>query len=215
MLTSYAILSFLIGCTPSWAAKQPEYRVEEQGNNMILITPDGRRILFGDQNLPSEKAYEFEIPLSELTDEKVKEKNDRAPASVASPTPSPPPFYDVDWDWEEPDEDPVVLVTPTPTPTPISSPTPTPTPTPKVEYDGSDALILKANRLFHKGRFYEAAMYVEEVLRRKPDHMRAWLMKGSVLYKLGQKDLAQKAWQQAITLDTEKKETKGILERFK
>lgn len=203
---------FLLSLSAIAFAAQPQYRVEEQGNNLILITPEGRRILFGEYNLPTEKAYEFEIPLSELSDEKViPKKVDRAPASV--PNPSPTPYYDVDWDWEEPDEDPVALVTPTPTPSP--TPSPTPTPTPKVEYDATDSLILKANRLFHKGRYYETAMYVEEILRRKPEHMRAWLMKGSVLYKLGQKDLAQKAWQQAVVLDTGKKETQGILERFK
>src|SRR3990167_4561653 len=99
------------------AAPQPEYRVEEQGNNMILITPDGRRILFGEHNLPSEKSYEFTIPLSELSDQPSK-PIDRTPASVVTtPSPTPSPFYDVDWDWEEPDEDPIVMVTPTPTPT--------------------------------------------------------------------------------------------------
>ncbi|MBI1860717.1 MAG: hypothetical protein HYR96_07360 [Deltaproteobacteria bacterium] len=197
-----------------WAP--PEYKVEEQGNNLILITPDGRRILWGDHNLPSERAYEFEIPLSELAEDTIKKTPDRAPTSLPPqnlPSPSPTPFYDVDWDWEEPDEE--IVIAPTPSPTPVVVASPTPTPSPVVEFDESDGLILKANRLFHKGRYYEAALYVDEILRKHPTHLRAWLMKGSALYKMGQKDMAQKAWQQAQTLDTEKKVTQGILERYK
>ena len=213
MQSRFTISLFLmVGVSRLLLAPPAEYSVEEQGNNLILVTPDGRRILWGDHNLPSEKSYQFEIPLSELSDDAVKKAPaDRAPASIPQPTSSPAPFYDVDWDWDEPDEDVVAAPSPTPTPVVVASPPPTP----KVEYDGSDSLILKANRLFHKGKYYEAALYVDEVLRRNPENMRAWLMKGSALYKLGQKDLAQKAWKQATALDTEQKETKGLMERYK
>lgn len=201
------VLAMLQIAHSTMAAPAAEYRVEEQGNNLILITPDGRRILFGEHNLHSEKSYQFEIPLSELTDEKAAGPANRAPASVAKPDgePTPTPFYDVDWDWEEPDEDKSL----------VAVPTVTPIPTPKVDYDGNDNLILKANRLFHKGKYYEAALYVEELIRRKPDSLRAWLMKGSVFFKLGQKDLAKQAWAQAAKLDKDSKETKGLMERFK
>lgn len=199
-----------------WALGAPaEYRVEEQGSNLILITPDGRRILWGDHHLPSERSYQFEIPLSELSEGSVKSMPDRAPASIPQAAPTPAPFYDVDWDWDEPDEDGVAAGSSTPTPTPTPLAVVSPTPTPLVEIDNNDGLILKANRLFHKGRYYEAALYIDEIIRRNPKSLRAWLMKGSALYKLGQKDLAQKAWQQASVLDTEKKQTNGILERYK
>lgn len=205
-LTASALAGVLASSAPPF-----EYKIEESGNNLILVTPDGRRILFGDQNMASERAYQFEIPLSELRDSGLATEPDRKPASVAqpsnSPSPVPSPFYDPDWDWED-DEEPVVIV-------PSPKPSPTPSPTPKVEYDGSDTMILKANRLFHRRKFYEAALYVDEVLRRNPKSLRAWLMKGSILYKLNQKDLAYQAWQTAAKLDKKGEETKGILERYK
>jgi tetratricopeptide (TPR) repeat protein len=194
------------------APAKPEYKVEEQGNNMILVTPKGRRILFGDQQLSTQKSYEFEIPLAEVSEKET--QPDREPASSQKPTPTPEPYtYDVDWDWEEPDDDPVPLPASSPTPSP--TPTPSPAPTPKVELDLSDSLILKANHLYHKGRFFEANLYVEELLRKHPESLRGWLMKGSLLYKLGHKDLATKAWEKAIALDPDRKLTQGLLERFK
>ncbi len=83
------------------------------------------------------------------------------------------------------------------------------------DYDDTDRLVLEANHLYNQGRFYDASNVVEEILKRNPKYVRALLMKGSLMYVQGQKDLAKKAWEEASLLQPGDKEIKGIMERYK
>jgi len=82
------------------------------------------------------------------------------------------------------------------------------------EYDSTDRLILEANHLYNRGKFYEASVYVEELIRKNPGFVRAWVMKGSLLYVQGYSDLAKKAWAQAAQLDPADPQVKDILKRY-
>ncbi len=84
-----------------------------------------------------------------------------------------------------------------------------------VEYDDTDRLVLEANRLYYKKKFAESTNVVEELIRRKPTYVRAWIMKGSLMFVRGQRDLAQAAWKQALELEPENGEIKQIMERYK
>lgn len=86
---------------------------------------------------------------------------------------------------------------------------------PPGNYDDTDRLLLDANHLYNQGRFYDATLVVETLLKRNPKLQRAWLMKGSLMYVQGQKDLAKKAWEQAVALAPGDESVKGILERYK
>jgi tetratricopeptide (TPR) repeat protein len=79
------------------------------------------------------------------------------------------------------------------------------------QLENTDQLVLKANELYNRGKFKEAADYVEELLRRDPKHVRGWIMKGSLMHALGQKDLARKSWQQALELEPNNPQIKNIL----
>jgi len=83
------------------------------------------------------------------------------------------------------------------------------------DYDDSDKLVLEANHLYNQGRYFDASLVVESLLRRNPKYTRAWIMKGSLMYVQGQKDLAKKAWDQAISLSPDDVEVREALERYK
>lgn len=87
-----------------------------------------------------------------------------------------------------------------------------PGPTPYEE--PTDHLITRANQLYNHGKFNAALDYIEELLRREPGNTRGWVMKGSLLHALGQKDLAKKSWQKAQELDPSNQQLKNILQRY-
>lgn len=180
--------------------QQQAYQVVPNGNNLELITPYGRRILFGDQALKKAGNYRFEIPLSELRPPAVEAEKPAAP-------PSPTVIY------APMGREPASEKNETPNPNPPAAPV-TP-PRVVVEYDNSDRLILEANRLYNRGKYYEAALTVEELLVKRPELPRAWVMKGSLMYVQGQRDLAKNAWQKALELDPENKEVQNFLGRLK
>ena len=74
-----------------------------------------------------------------------------------------------------------------------------------------DQLILEANRFYNDGKFEESLKFVEELLRRSPGTVRGWVMKGSLLHVLGQKDMARKSWQHALELDPSNQQIQNIL----
>jgi tetratricopeptide (TPR) repeat protein len=83
-----------------------------------------------------------------------------------------------------------------------------------VEYDDSDRYVVEANRLYNRGKFYDATNVVEELLRKKPDHVRGWVMKGSLMHVQGHKELAKAAYQTAFKLDPNNEEIKKLVEKY-
>jgi len=74
-----------------------------------------------------------------------------------------------------------------------------------------DSLILEANHLYHKGEVLKALGFVDEVLRRDPKQVRAWIMKGSLMHAQGQKDLALEAWKKGLELDPNNTQLQNII----
>lgn len=75
----------------------------------------------------------------------------------------------------------------------------------------TSTLISEANRLYNKGDFTKSLRYVDEVVRRDPKSVRAWVMKGSLMHVMGHKDLARQAWQKALELDPKNSQVQSIL----
>jgi len=82
-------------------------------------------------------------------------------------------------------------------------------------YDDTDRLVLEANHLYNQARYFDATLIVENILKKNPKYVRAWLMKGSLMYVQGQKDLAKKAWDEAVNLAPQDQEVRMVLERYK
>lgn len=86
--------------------------------------------------------------------------------------------------------------------------------TPRVIIDDADSLVVDANRLFNRRRYYEALTVVDQLLRKRPEYTRGWLMKGSLLLVQGHKDLAMKAWRKAQELEPANPEIQSVLSRY-
>jgi tetratricopeptide (TPR) repeat protein len=80
--------------------------------------------------------------------------------------------------------------------------------------DDSDVLVVDANRLFNRRRYHEALTIVTQLLRKRPDYIRGWLMKGSLFMVQGHKELAVKAWRKAQEIDPQNPEVLSVLERY-
>lgn len=206
-----------------------DYKVRQNGNNIELVTPYGNKVLFGENGLNNSTHYRIEIPMNEIKPQPTVTAPPAANITInqMGPLPSAPQQNS-----GEPPTDfvpsPIPTSAPTPPPVPSPSPIPIPTfeptiliatpvpPTPIVDtYDDSDKLIVEANYLYNKGRFYDATVVMENVLRRRPTYVRGWIMKGSLMYVQGHKDLARKAWKQALDLDKNNNEVKELLQRVK
>ena len=76
-----------------------------------------------------------------------------------------------------------------------------------------DSLVVKANELYNQGKFSDSMAFVEEILSRNPSNVRGWIMKGSLMHVMGNKDLAVKAWKRALELDPGNANIQRILEK--
>jgi len=175
------------------------YRVYEMPERTDLLTPEGgRKQVYGNFGPDGQGSYRIEIPLAAL-------KPSPTP-TLAPPIPAPTQVRT-----EGP--------TPVPTQVPAALPTPTvvvcaPTPTSEAKrktasddsYGDIDPLVVKANHLFNQRRFVESSEYVDEVLRRRPDYVRGWLMRGSLHKVLGHQDLAATAFAKAKELSGEEEQ---------
>jgi tetratricopeptide (TPR) repeat protein len=176
------------------AAAPVSYQVRENGNSLEVVTPSGVKVFTSDTNFSSTETYRVEIPLTALAPPPGQEEQDA-----------------VDDAEDVENEDDVSETKPAAAP---EAPTPTPQKI-TVEYDDSDRMLVEANHFFNKRKYFEATEIVEELLRKKPTLVRAWIMKGSLMYLQGHRDLAAKAWKQALSLEPENKDIKYYLERYK
>lgn len=177
------------------------YRVYEMPERTDLLTPEGnRKQVYGNFGPDGQGSYRVEIPVAALK---------------PSPTPTVLPAA-------EPTRTPAPKATVSPAPSPTATVVAcAPTPTSGTERrpasldhrpDEIDPLVVKANRLYNQRRFVEASEYVDEVLRRRPDYVRGWMMRGSLHQMLGHRDLASEAYQKARTLSGDDPEVLRALE---
>jgi len=174
-------------CTSLFAPGAADYSVSEEGNALELNTPWGKKVYYGSDKISSIRRYRIEIPLSSI---KPAPPPPIAPAPIQAPAPREPDAAAV----PEKKEEPRKII---------------------VEYDESDRLILEANRLYNRGKYFEATTYVDQLLRKKPDYARGWIMKGSLMFVQKQNDLAKKAWEKALELEPENGEVKAMLDKLK
>lgn len=207
------------------------YKVRETDRSVELSTPFGARQVIGDVGSTTNR-YHIEIPIESLkpTPAPTTSPNERQPNSSSredreadelvreitkekSTTKKTAMGGDGtdkgDDDDDEPNElgeRPVKPRSRKRLPSPID---------PGYEYDDSDRLVLEANHLYNLGKFYEASLYVEELIRKKPTYLRGWIMKGSLMWVQGEKELAKNAWRQALAIEPDSQEVKDLLQRYR
>jgi len=179
------------------------YQATQTGNNIELVTPYGRRLLFGDFGFNSAREYRLEIPLDQLRPPEVKRENaeierlrkeqERLEAEAKAAKAALDAAKG-----EKPAERAVAQIPPRVV----------------LEYDNTDRLVLEANRLYNRGKYYQASLTVEEILAKRPEYARGWVMKGSLLFVQGHNDLAKTAWEKALELDPSNAEVKSFLGRL-
>lgn len=205
-LHSKLILLFLVSCVGLLAADVPIvppsdsdaapgfYSVTELADQIQLNTP------YGTINVPTgfgaNVPYRFSIPIEALKK-------------------GAPPALDLAKALEKASDGTPASLPLSPTGLPVAGPVPAASPAPTtVIVDDGDALVVEANRLFNRRRYYEALTVVDQLLRKRPVYTRGWLMKGSLLHVQGHKDLALKAWNKAKEIEPENPEILAVLERY-
>jgi tetratricopeptide (TPR) repeat protein len=186
----------------------PGWNIRESSAGTELQTPYGVKEVVGELAAPGTNAYRVEIPLDELKPPPQPEdpKKDREPTSEGGKNER----------WETVIEKEITKTSsgdkncddcekrkPAAIPPKVI-----------VEYDDTDRYVVEANRLYNRGKFYDATNVVEELLRKKPDHVRGWVMKGSLMRVQGHKAEAKAAYQTALKLDPENTELKKIVEKY-
>lgn len=188
-----------------------EYRAKEDGNKLMLTTPYGEKSFSSESRLDGMREYKIVIPLSELKPAGEEEEPPTLPPmpalQAAAPVPAvapnvtvqnltgiDPPVKDENKEKKEPERE-VASVD-------------------GYNFDDTDRLVVEANRLYNRGRYHEAMTYIDEVNRKRPKYVRGWVMKGSLLFVLGHKDLAKDAWEQALRLDPGSTYIKDLMTRY-
>lgn len=82
-----------------------------------------------------------------------------------------------------------------------------------LDYEEIERLVVEANRHYSRRRYFEAYNVVDRLLKKYPDYARGWVMKGSLLYAQGHRDLAKKAWEHARQLEPSYPELDRYLEK--
>jgi len=177
-------------------AQVDDYHIKQPPGSVQLQTPYGEKtILFDTPDGERPRTYRLQIPIADLkppVEEVAKAEPAREPTAVTPPAATAP-------------EAPKAAEVPK-----------APEVAPEPAYDDSDSLILEANRLFNRGDYFTATTKVDQLLRRNPKFTRAWVMKGTLLYTQGFKDLAKNAWEKAYALsDNNDQEVKRLLEKVK
>lgn len=221
-------LLLVLPCSSSYS-ERGEYKVQEKGNQLEVTSPWGKKTYTSATRLDVMKNYRIAIPIRDLMpvgaeeswddwydpddwfDNEAAAKFDEAGAGTSTTTNN----------VTNAQGQPITINNILP---PGVTPTPTPSPTPaekkaeaekEAEIDDTARLVVEANRFYNQGKYYEAQLYVEEVLRKKPKFVRAWIMKGSLLWVQGHKDLAQEAWQSVLAFDPENKQIKDLMMRYR
>lgn len=168
------------------------FAVREFDEGLQVNTPYG--VLTVPGNYSSRTRYKFSVPLEDI--KIALEKSGEDTRYLGRPDFGPPPFP------REPAEDgkdrePDAIKPPT-----FADP-------------ALDRLVVEANRLYNRRKFYDALLLVDRIVALAPEYARGWLMKGSLLYLQGQKDLAKRAWEEAKKLDPSNKDVATALEVFK
>ena len=193
------------------ALATPGWKVRESKDAVELFTPYGIKELVGEVAPKGSENYRVEIPIEDL--KPPPEDPNRQPNAIQR--------------WETIIEKEITKTGNTETTSTVSNnstntggdvygPQPLGARYPRVivEYDDSDRYVVEANRLYNRGKFYDATNVVEELLRKRPDHVRGWVMKGSLMKVQGHKESAKNAYLTALKLDPNNAELRKIVEEY-
>ena len=170
----FLTIGVLVGGVANAAPNIGTFQAAEIGNNLLINSPYGTKVFFGDLGLKDLSSYKISIPLADLRNNPQKLDVPGGADNFGKSEAGSPEALQAE----------------------------------------EAGLLAQANELYNDGKFMDALKYVDEVLRRNKDSTKAWVMKGSLLHAMGQKDSARAAWQEAQTRDPENKEIKSILESY-
>lgn len=104
-------------------------------------------------------------------------------------------------------------------PEPVAeAPTPEPAPAKEANLDErtrAAKLLFDANAAFFKGDIETAWNNIDEAEKLEPNNVRIKNMKGSILYKVGSKELAIPVWEQSLAINPDQPEIRQMLEKSK
>jgi hypothetical protein len=201
------------------------YRVYEMPERTDLLTPEGvRKQVYGNFGPNGQGSYRVDIPLAALRPTETPTPASTAPPLSVSEEPPTAAAMATPAAATESEKMSIAAATPTatvlPTPTAVACAT-----TPAAQRETAalgrrdvealgdiDPLVVRANRLYNQRRYVEASQFVDEILRRRPDYVRGWLMRGSLHHVLGHRDLAAEAWQKARELAGDDPDIRPALE---
>lgn len=198
-----------------------EFKIKETPSRLELTTPYGERHYQSDFNLQATRHYRIEIPLDELRPFAPPEKAEISTPTVVTAGAAPSttiigmPGAESGKTVSEISKTEIIERTKYETdPNLLPRRRPDAIPDSTSEYDSTERLVLEANHLFNRGKYFEASIYVEELIRKHPEMVRAWVMKGSLLHVQGFSDLAKKAWAKAAEIDPEDPQVRDLTKRY-
>ncbi len=186
------------------AAEAPVFRATGGKNVLILNTPYGTKTLVGSEEFAKLKSYRFTIPLDDLKPAPIQ--------LVLNTTPVNPP------------EAPVAAAPSASSAAAPSAASAEPVPAPALSEEKFDETaagsvdrqversLTRANRLYNQRKFSESEAVVDDALELKPESVRAWMMKGSLLKLKGREKEAAEAWEKARSLDPSRREAPALME---
>lgn len=179
------LLAFIFAAQAAFAAE--EFRLKTPPEGLSIFTPDGEKsIIFDTPTGERPKSFRVQIPISELRPAPTQEV--LATSVVVEPGREPSAAIPP----EAADKAEAVIV-----------------------YDDTDSILLRANYLFNRGDYFGATLKVDELLKKNPKLTRGWVMKGTLFYVQGFKDLAKSAWEKAYELSNQDPTVKELLEKHK
>lgn len=77
--------------------------------------------------------------------------------------------------------------------------------------ESTKELLYLANQAYYDSKTKDALFYVNEILRRDQKHERAWIMKGSLMHLMNEKELALKYWNRALKINPTNQQLQKML----
>lgn len=205
-------------CAALATERVEDFKAKEVGGRLEINSPYGVKIFTSDFDLEHAHNYKIEIPLKDFRPPEGEQPKDKA-ADTTSPERALSSSEEEEEeeddskdesvakeDEEEDDEE-----------NEDASPKKKKRKIVEVEDTTDDVgrLVYEANHFFNQGKFYEAMAHVDELTKRRPDFVRGWIMKGSLLYVQGEKNLAKEAWEKALEIEPGNVEIKNYLSRYR
>jgi tetratricopeptide (TPR) repeat protein len=145
--------------------------VTQTGNIVHIKFNNSEYILFGDPGFETNANYQFEIPLNKSKILDPLEDLNLNEPSLPSNEPTNTQSDEIN---NKKDDEPQVDIS---------------------------ALLSQANYLYNKSQYNEALKLVEHGVKLNPKSAKAWSMRGSLMYVLGNKEAAKQDWNKSLSIE--------------